>query len=75
MTKKDILNELKILDDIGLDRKSYSIVYGGALVMRGVKDSSRDIDITINRDAYSYLLEKGMSSTITSEERLHVSCA
>ncbi len=59
MVKREILQELKKLDDLGLPKTSYTIVYGAALVLHGIKDNTSDIDMNGSPAAFKILAEKG----------------
>lgn len=63
MDKEQILEELKILDNIGIRREEYLIVYGAALVLNGVKDQTRDIDITCHTSTFARLESMGYISS------------
>lgn len=45
MKLNDILGELKHLEEIGLNKDSFVIVYGAALVMQGVRKETHDLDL------------------------------
>lgn len=45
MNREEILKELAIMDDLGIPRTRYTIVYGAALVLHGVMEETSDIDI------------------------------
>lgn len=45
MNKTDILQELSVMDEMGIDRSKYIITYGAALVLHGVRKETSDIDI------------------------------
>lgn len=45
MNKADILHELAVMDELGIDRSKYVITYGAALVLNGVREETSDIDI------------------------------
>lgn len=63
MNKEQILKELKVLDCIGIRKEEYVIVYGAALVLNGVKDETRDIDITCNMPAFERIERMGYTSS------------
>lgn len=70
MDKNEILNELKILDDIGIPRESYTIVYGAALVLCGVKSNTNDIDINCNKLEFEKLEMKGFNSSLYRNSKI-----
>lgn len=63
MNKEQILQELVQLDTIGVSRDKYIITYGAALVLQGVKETTRDVDIYCpNTSIIKFLATKGYES-------------
>lgn len=60
MTKREVFNMLKTLDKI-MPREAYSVVYGAALVINGVKEETSDIDINVESpEVFHKLMEAGI---------------
>lgn len=53
--KEDILNILKEYD---FDSRKYIVISGAALVLRGIKETTTDIDIAVNDELYTHLLKE-----------------
>lgn len=77
--KSTILEELR---SISLPIEKYWVVMGAALVMHGVKETTKDIDIGCSLELFTYLLERGyelkLSSSgkkkITIKENINIYC-
>ena len=54
LDKKEIINTLK---KYNLDSNNYIVISGAAMVLLGIKDKARDIDISVTKDYYNYLLK------------------
>lgn len=63
MNREEILKELKVLDDMGIRKEEFIIVYGAALVLNGMKDETRDIDITCNMPTFERIESMGYISS------------
>lgn len=55
MNKKDIL---EFLSEYNLDNKNYMIISGASMVIQGIKETTKDIDISVSKEYYEYLLKK-----------------
>ena len=55
MNRKDILNNLKKYD---FNKDEFIILAGSALVLMGLKENTKDIDIAVSDRLYEYLLSK-----------------
>ncbi|MBR1413135.1 MAG: hypothetical protein IJ574_00495 [Bacilli bacterium] len=53
LNKKDIIS---ILDKYNLDNKKYVVISSAAMVLYGIKESTKDIDIAVTKEYYQYLL-------------------
>ena len=53
MNKEKIV---KILNEYNLDKQEYIVISGAAMVLLGIKESTKDIDIGVTKDYYDYLL-------------------
>ena len=53
LNKQDIIN---ILNDYDFDKNKYRVISGAAMVLYGFKEFTKDIDITVTKDYYAYLL-------------------
>lgn len=53
MNKKDIINTLK---KYNFDPTKYIVISSAAMVLLGIKDTTKDIDIAVSDDYYEYLL-------------------
>ncbi len=53
MDKNAILKKLK---EFNLDKSKYLVISGGAMVLLGIKDTTKDIDIAVSKDYCEYLL-------------------
>lgn len=53
MNKSEIL---KVLKQYGFDTKEYIVLSGAAMVLLGIKKYTKDIDISVTRSYYKYLL-------------------
>ena len=56
--KEDILNILKEYD---FDSRKYIVISGAALVLRGIKETTTDIDIAVNDELYTHLRNCGLA--------------
>ncbi len=73
---------LKELRSISLPIEKYWVVMGAALVLHGVKETTKDIDIGCSLELFSYLLERGyevkLSNSgkrkITLKENINIYC-
>lgn len=54
MNKKDIINTLK---KYNFDPTKYIVISSAAMVLLGIKDTTKDIDIAVSDDYYEYLLK------------------
>ena len=54
MNKKDIINTLK---KYNFDSTKYIVISSAAMVLLGIKDTTKDIDIAVSDDYYEYLLK------------------
>ena len=54
MNKEEIL---KVLKKYNFDKDKYIVISGAAMVLLGIKESTSDIDISVTKDYYDYLLE------------------
>lgn len=63
MNREEILKELKVLDDMCIRKEEFVIVYGAALVLNGMKDETRDIDITCHQTTILRLEAMGYESS------------
>ena len=54
MNKEEILNKLK---EYNLDSKNFIIIGSAALVLKGIKESTHDIDIAVTKEYNDYLLD------------------
>lgn len=52
MNRKDILN---ILSEYNFNFDEYVVISSAALVLHGVKEETKDIDISVTEDYYKYL--------------------
>ena len=48
---------LETLEKYHLDKDKYVVLSTGSLVVQGIKDNARDIDIAVSEDYFKYLLE------------------
>lgn len=49
MKKQEVILKVKAcLSDLGITRSEYIIVYGGAMVLRDIREECNDIDITLS---------------------------
>ena len=55
LNKEDILN---ILKQYNFDSSKYVVISGAALVLRGIKETTTDIDIAVTDDLYTQLLQE-----------------
>lgn len=53
INKKDIYN---IINNYKLDKDKLIIISGAAMVIHGLKESTRDIDLSVTKDYYEYLI-------------------
>lgn len=53
MNKNEIIEYLKNYD---LDKNKYIIISSAAMVLLGIKEKTKDIDIAVTKDYYNYLL-------------------
>ena len=53
MDKNAIIEKLK---EFNLETSKYLVISGAAMVLLGVKDTTKDIDIAVSKDYYEYLL-------------------
>jgi len=58
MNRKEIINRLK---KYNLDVNRYLIISGTAMVLRGIKEETQDIDISVTEDLEEELLEDYIS--------------
>lgn len=73
---------LKELRDLSLPIENYWVVMGAALVLHGVKKTTKDIDIGCNLELFTYLLERGYElklsnsgkKKITIKENINIYC-
>jgi hypothetical protein len=56
LNKKDILHKLK---ELNLPNKQYCVMTGAAMVLHGIKENTRDIDIACSEELFQDLLQKG----------------
>lgn len=63
MDREEILKKLKFLDTIGVKNEECVVVYGAALVLCGVKEHTRDIDITCHPTTILRLESMGYKSS------------
>ena len=49
LNKKDIIS---ILDKYNLDNKKYVVISSAAMVLYGIKESTKDIDIAVTKEYY-----------------------
>lgn len=54
MNKKDIIDTLK---KYNFDSTKYILISSAAMVLLGIKDTTKDIDIAVSDDYYEYLLK------------------
>ena len=54
MNKTEII---KILRKYNFDKDKYLVISGAAMVLLGIKESTSDIDISVTKDYYNYLLK------------------
>lgn len=54
MNKKDIIDTLK---KYNFDSTKYIVISSAAMVLLGIKDTTKDIDIAVSNDYYEYLLK------------------
>lgn len=54
MNKKDIIDTLK---KYNFDSTKYIVISSTAMVLLGIKDTTKDIDIAVSDDYYEYLLK------------------
>lgn len=54
MNKKDIIDTLK---KYNFDSTKYIVISSAAMVLLGIKDTTKDIDIAVSDDYYEYLLK------------------
>lgn len=54
MTKKEIIN---VLNKYKLDKEKYIVISGAALVLQNIKKETNDIDIWVDNEYYTYLLD------------------
>ena len=54
MNRKDIINTLK---KYNFDSTKYIVISSAAMVLLGIKDTTKDIDIAVSDDYYEYLLK------------------
>ena len=47
---------LKILEKYNLDKNEYILISGSSMVMHGVKEYTRDIDLSVSEKLYEYLI-------------------
>ena len=57
MKKEDILTELGRIEYMGVERESFVIVYGAALVFHGLKEETHDLDLNCINDEVWIRLE------------------
>lgn len=53
LNKKQII---KILKKYNLDTNNYVVISGSAMVLLGIKNTTNDIDISVTKEYYDYLL-------------------
>lgn len=46
---------LRIVDSLNLDKDRYCIISGGALVIRGIREETEDVDLKVPEDYYDEL--------------------
>ena len=54
LDKKEIIN---ILKKYNLDSNNYIVISSAAMVLLGIKNKAKDIDISVTKDYYNYLLK------------------
>lgn len=64
LNKNDIV---KILKEVNLHINEYWILAGSGLVMHGVKNETRDIDIGCTKELFQKLIKKGFKFTIMND--------
>lgn len=47
---------IRILKEYDLDTNNYIVISGSAMVLLGIKDTTNDIDISVTKEYYDYLL-------------------
>lgn len=52
MKKEEFMN---LVDSLNLDNKDYCIISGGALLLHGLKESTHDVDIYVNKTGFNKL--------------------
>lgn len=60
MTKYDVIRELYDLRRYDLYPSMYTVVYGAAMVLRGIKEQCNDIDVTASMDVLNMLQDRGL---------------
>jgi len=58
MNKKDIILKLK---ELNFDNSDYWVIAGAALVLHGVRNETKDIDLACSKNLFNYLLLQGYS--------------
>lgn len=48
---------IKILKKYNFDKDKYLVISGAAMVLLGIKENTSDIDISVTKDYYNYLLK------------------
>lgn len=48
---------VEILNEYNLDKTKYIVISGAAMVLLGIKEKTRDIDISVTKDYYDDLLK------------------
>ena len=53
MNKEEILD---ILREYNFDKNEYMVISSASLVVQGIKESTKDIDIAVSEEYYNYLI-------------------
>ncbi|MDO4282265.1 MAG: hypothetical protein Q4D02_01395 [Clostridia bacterium] len=69
MKRTEIIEELKKYD---FDEKEYLVISSAALVIHGIKEETKDIDISVTRKYYQYLEEHYECELERYDDKNHV---
>jgi hypothetical protein len=62
-------NIIYILNELKLSANEYWITSGAALVLHGVKESTRDIDLGCTTDLVEYFIKKGCKYRVSGDNK------
>ncbi len=63
MKKGDLMKEIEKLDNMGIPRSSYVVIYGGAMVFHGIKEDTHDLDLwSIDSETFCKIADMGFET-------------